>query len=153
MKYVLLSERYWTTSSTNLLKIVQIFMSKRSRIRKDFSGILIRPDPDPYWNSDISETFSFHHSSEFAPSCRDGILVHKFYKRLESISLGYSQSRLLADFKENHSLLWFEKSLQKICEPWKLESIHEKHFVKRINEGREPDINCRPRIPSQDMSQ
>ncbi len=34
-------------------------------------------------------------------------------KRLESFVPCYSQSLLLVDFKENHTLLWFYKSLQK----------------------------------------
>jgi len=33
--------------------------------------------------------------------------------------------------KENHSLFWFSKSLQKIREKRKLKSIPEKHFVER----------------------
>jgi hypothetical protein len=37
----------------------------------------------------------------------------------------YSQSLLLEDFRENHTLLWFKKSSKKICETRKLESIHE----------------------------
>ncbi len=37
----------------------------------------------------------------------DRILGHQFYKRIESFALSYSQSRLLTDFKENHTLLWF----------------------------------------------
>jgi hypothetical protein len=31
------------------------------------------------------------------------------------------------------------KNIQKIRETRKLESIHEKHFVERKNEGRKPD--------------
>jgi hypothetical protein len=38
---------------------------------------------------------------------RDGILGPQFNKRLESFAPCYSQSLLLADFKENHTLLWF----------------------------------------------
>jgi hypothetical protein len=38
---------------------------------------------------------------------RDGILGHKFDKRLESLALFLSQSLLLADFKENYTLLRF----------------------------------------------
>ena len=38
---------------------------------------------------------------------RDGILGHKFEKRLGSFAPCYSQSFLLADFKENHTLLCF----------------------------------------------
>ncbi len=38
---------------------------------------------------------------------RDGILGHQFDKRLESFAPCYSQSLLLADFTENHTLLWF----------------------------------------------
>jgi hypothetical protein len=47
-----------------------------------------------------------------------------FYKRLESFPLGYSQSRLVADFKENHTLLCFF-FYKKIRETRKLESIRE----------------------------
>jgi hypothetical protein len=39
----------------------------------------------------------------------DEILGHQFNKRLESFAPCYSQSLLLADFKETHTLLWFEK--------------------------------------------
>ncbi len=46
----------------------------------------------------------------------------------------YSQSFLLADFKEKHTFLWFSKSLQKI-----LESIHDQHFEELKNEGGKPD--------------
>jgi hypothetical protein len=49
-------------------------------------------------------------------------------KRLESFAPCYSLSLLLPDFKEKHTLLWFWKSLQKICETKKLKSIHEQHF-------------------------
>jgi hypothetical protein len=38
---------------------------------------------------------------------RDGILGHQFNKRLESFAPCYSQSLLLSDFKENHTILWF----------------------------------------------
>ncbi len=41
---------------------------------------------------------------------RDRILEHQLNKRLESFAPCYSQSLLLADFKENHTLLWFYKS-------------------------------------------
>jgi hypothetical protein len=37
----------------------------------------------------------------------DGILGHQFGKRLKSFAPFYSQSLLLADFIENHTLLWF----------------------------------------------
>ncbi len=37
----------------------------------------------------------------------DGILGHQFEKRLESFAPCYSQSLLLADFTDNHTLLWF----------------------------------------------
>ncbi len=42
----------------------------------------------------------------------DGILGYKFDKRLESFALCYSQSLLLADLKENHTILWFLKYIQ-----------------------------------------
>ncbi len=45
---------------------------------------------------------------------RDGIHGQKFKKRLESFAPCYSQFLLLADFKENHTLLWISKFLQKI---------------------------------------
>ncbi len=35
-----------------------------------------------------------------------------------------------------YTLLWFLKSLQKIRETRKLDSIHDQHFVERKNEGR-----------------
>jgi hypothetical protein len=44
---------------------------------------------------------------------RDGILEHQFNKSLESFAPCYSRSLLLADFKENPTLLWFLKSLRK----------------------------------------
>jgi hypothetical protein len=53
-------------------------------------------------------------SNHMDRQARDGILGHKFEKRLESFAQCYSQSLLLADFKENHTLLWFYKSVQKI---------------------------------------
>jgi hypothetical protein len=67
---------------------------------------------------------------------RDGVLGHQLYKRLEFFAPCYLQSLLLADFKENHILLWFKKSLQKIRETRKLESIHEQHFEAWKNEVR-----------------
>jgi hypothetical protein len=45
------------------------------------------------------------------PMTWDGILGHQVNKSLESFAPCYSQSLLLADFKENHSLLWFLKIL------------------------------------------
>jgi hypothetical protein len=71
---------------------------------------------------------------------RDGILGHQFHKRLESFALCYSQSFLLADFKENQTLLWFTQYLQKNSRK-KIESIHEKHFVEEKHEGRKPNKN------------
>jgi hypothetical protein len=38
---------------------------------------------------------------------REEILGHQFNKRLEFFASCYSQSLLLADFKENHTFLWF----------------------------------------------
>ncbi len=43
----------------------------------------------------------------------DGILGHKFNKRLESFAPCYSKSLLLADFTENHTLLWFKNPYKK----------------------------------------
>jgi hypothetical protein len=37
----------------------------------------------------------------------DGIPEHQFNKKLEPFALCYSQFLLLADFKENQTLLWF----------------------------------------------
>ena len=45
---------------------------------------------------------------------RDRILGHQFNKRLESFAPCYSQSLLLVDFKENHSLMQVFKILTKI---------------------------------------
>ncbi len=64
------------------------------------------------------------------------ILGHKFNKRLESFAPCYSQSFLLADFKGNHTLLRFSKSLQKIRETRTLKSIPEHHFVESKTESR-----------------
>jgi hypothetical protein len=38
---------------------------------------------------------------------RDGILGHQFNKTLESFAPCYSQSLLLADYKETHTLPWY----------------------------------------------
>jgi hypothetical protein len=53
---------------------------------------------------------------------RDGTLEHQFEKKLESFAPCYPQSLLLADFKENHTLL---NKYKKIPETRKLEYIHE----------------------------
>jgi hypothetical protein len=45
--------------------------------------------------------------------CRDGILGHKFNKRLDSFAACYSQSLLLADLKKTMLFSGFNKSLQK----------------------------------------
>ncbi len=58
----------------------------------------------------------------------DGILEHLFNKRLESFAPCSSQSLLLADFIENHTPIWFLKSIQKIHETRKLEAVYEQHF-------------------------
>jgi hypothetical protein len=60
---------------------------------------------------------------------RGGILGHHFNIKLEYLDPCYSQSFILADFKEN-------RTYKKIRESRKLESIHEYHFV---DEGRKPD--------------
>jgi hypothetical protein len=64
---------------------------------------------------------------------RDEILGHQFDQQTRVFSLCCSQSLLLADFKENPSLLWFLKSFKK--------SIHEWNLVERINEGGKPNNN------------
>ena len=61
----------------------------------------------------------------------DVILGHQFDKRLESFASCYSQSLLLTDFRENHTLLWFSETIQKIHETRQLESIHQQHIVDR----------------------
>jgi hypothetical protein len=43
---------------------------------------------------------------ENALSSRDGILGHQLNKMFEYFAPGYAPSLLLADFKENHTLLW-----------------------------------------------
>jgi hypothetical protein len=45
--------------------------------------------------------------TELSCVSRDGILWHQLNKWLESFAPCYSQSLLLADFKENHTLLLF----------------------------------------------
>jgi hypothetical protein len=75
--------------------------------------------------------FFFHHSI-FSGHClgsRDGILGHKFNKR-ESFAPCYSKSLLMADFRENYSLLWFEKSLQK--NPLKTRKLESTVFMSSI---------------------
>ncbi len=56
---------------------------------------------------------------------RNGILGHKFNKRIESFAPCYSQSLLLADFNDNHTLLGLKNPSKKIRETRKLKSIHE----------------------------
>ncbi len=51
----------------------------------------------------VNTVWSIVHQAHF----RDGILGHQLNKRLESFAPCYSQSLLLADFKENHTLLWY----------------------------------------------
>jgi hypothetical protein len=53
------------------------------------------------------QTWSYCIISGFRELYRDGILGHQFKKKLEYFALCYSQSLLLADFKENHTLLSF----------------------------------------------
>jgi hypothetical protein len=53
---------------------------------------------------------------------RDGILRHQFNERLESFALCYSQSLLLADFKENNTLHGLKILTKKSA---KLDSIHD----------------------------
>jgi hypothetical protein len=40
-----------------------------------------------------------------------------------------------SSFKEIHTVFWFYKYIQKICETRIVESIHEWHFVEQNNEG------------------
>jgi hypothetical protein len=65
----------------------------------------------------------------FAPlaTTRDGILGHQFEEKiLESFAPCYSQSILLADFKENQILYsGFKNTYKKICETRSLEFIHD----------------------------
>jgi hypothetical protein len=64
----------------------------------------------------------------------DGILGHQFYIRLESFAPCYSQSRLLVDFKENHTLL-FKNTYEKIRETGKLKSNSRISFCKKEKWG------------------
>ncbi len=68
---------------------------------------------------------------------KDGILGHKFHKRLETCSMLFTV--FYWQNLKNHTLLWFQKSLQKISEKRILGSIHEKHVLERNNEGTKPD--------------
>ncbi len=58
-------------------------------------------------------------------------------QKLESL-LRAIRSAFYCIFKENHTLLWFLKSLHKNPRIKKLESIHGQHFIERKNEGRIP---------------
>jgi hypothetical protein len=62
---------------------------------------------------------------------RDGILGHQLNKRLESLGPCFSQSLLLADFKEKKTILFsgFKKSLQK--NPQEFQVYQDQHFVER----------------------
>jgi hypothetical protein len=61
----------------------------------------------PYISSYIL-ILSYEAAVSQAPAMfRDGILGHQFNQRLEYYASYYSQSLLLVDFKENHTLLWF----------------------------------------------
>ena len=62
-------------------------------------------------------------------------------KDCESFASCYLQYLLPADFKEHQTLHRFSRSLQKIRETIKLESVHEGHFVERKNEDRKLDRN------------
>jgi hypothetical protein len=62
---------------------------------------------------------------------RDGILGHQFNKRLESFASCYSESLLLADFKETILFPGFNNHYtKKSGKKRKSESIHEYHFVE-----------------------
>ena len=63
--------------------------------------------------------------TELTFSKGDGILGHQFNKRLESFAPCYSQSLLLADFKENHTFSGIKNPHKNIRETRNLESIHE----------------------------
>jgi hypothetical protein len=52
----------------------------------------------------LSREASFLYQLKAMLPFRDGILGHQFNKRLESFASFYSQSLLLADFKENQTL-------------------------------------------------
>ncbi len=69
------------------------------------------------------------------------ILEHQFDKRLESFAPCHSQSLLLADFTETHTLFRFKIPYKKNPRNKKTESIHEQHFVEWKNEGRKPGKN------------
>ncbi len=57
----------------------------------------------------------------------------------------FTESLLLADFKENHILLWFKKQ--------KIKAIHVSHFVEQKNEGRKPNKSLCPETSAKDVVQ
>ncbi len=67
----------------------------------------------------------------------DRILGQHFNKRLESFAPWYSKSFLLVDFKENHTLLWFKKSVKK--PRYKKTRVYP--WIEPKNDGRKPDKN------------
>jgi hypothetical protein len=73
---------------------------------------------------------------------RDEILGHQFDKRLESFAPCYSTCGF---YRKPYSTLVLKIHTKEIREKGNLESIHEKHFVERKNEGRKPDKNWRLR--------
>jgi hypothetical protein len=72
---------------------------------------------------------------------RDGILGHQFNKRLESLLQVIHSPFYWRILQKNILFSGLKKSLHKIRETRKLESIHEKHFVERKIEGIKPDKN------------
>ncbi len=71
---------------------------------------------------------------------KDGILGHKFNKRLETFAPCYSQSPSTGGFlKRPYSPVFPKIFTKKIYEKRILGSIHEKRVLERKNEGTKPD--------------
>jgi hypothetical protein len=103
------------------------------------------PPPPPPSPAFLTYLLEIKHTQIFTWACGPwswgGILGYQFNKRFESFAPCYSQSLLLANFTETHTVSGFKKSLQKIIETRKLEPLHEQHFVERKNEGGNPNKN------------
>jgi hypothetical protein len=93
---------YTTMSPTTALRFTFKFTFLQMRTHPPLSYFYRWEQP---WDGILGQQFNKGQTKSFAPCC--------------------SQSLLLADLKGNHSLLWFLKSLQKIREIRKLESIRE----------------------------
>jgi hypothetical protein len=84
---------------------IEILLSGNSKAKGKTVGM-------PY---QVSKSFFFDSPIEKTKNkvTRDGILGHQFDKRLESFAPCYSQSFYWRIFKENQTILWVQKYIQK----------------------------------------